>query len=218
VRYRLALKAASSRGQIGSNFDRADLLAAVLRRICGLDQLPAFPARAEVRSALLIAALKTTGSQLVLNAAPPKKTFKFDSLSRSLYLSLAGLKSGQVVQADAALGCRAFQIRSLAELPNAVLAAAVRLHGALSLPRPIIATKPYAGRVAIAQVYDEAAAQGLSLGSLEAFKMRLAEAAREGLLDLERYDIAGPLDAALRERSRLRLGRDERHFIVNQWN
>ena len=45
----------------------------------------------------------------------------------------------------------------------------------------------------------------------------MAEAAREGLLDLERYDITGPFDAGLKERSRLRLGRDERHFIVNQW-
>src|SRR5208337_488090 len=78
-------------------------------------------------------------------------------------------------------------------------------------------TKPYAGRVAIAQVYDAGLAEGLTLGSLDEFKANLAEAAREGLLDLERYDITGPLDAGLKERSRLRLGRDERHFIVNQW-
>jgi hypothetical protein len=78
-------------------------------------------------------------------------------------------------------------------------------------------TKPYRGRVAIAQVYDEGIAKGLSLGSLDDFKTRLVEAARESLIDLERYDIAGPLDTALRERSRTRLGRDERHFIVNQW-
>ncbi|MBI4724002.1 MAG: hypothetical protein HY765_03100, partial [Rhodomicrobium sp.] len=78
-------------------------------------------------------------------------------------------------------------------------------------------TKPYAGRVAIAQVYDAGLAEGLDLGTLESFKENLAKAAREGLLDLERYDITGPLDAGLKERSRLRLGRDERHFIVNQW-
>ena len=59
--------------------------------------------------------------------------------------------------------------------------------------------------------------RGSVLGSLDEFKDHLAEAAREGLLDLERYDITGPFDAGLKERSRLRLGRDERHFIVNQW-
>jgi hypothetical protein len=78
-------------------------------------------------------------------------------------------------------------------------------------------TKPYAGRVAIAQVYDAGLAQGLDLGTLEDFKFHVAEAAREGLIDLERYDIVGPFDASLKERSRLRFGRDERHFIVNQW-
>ncbi len=76
---------------------------------------------------------------------------------------------------------------------------------------------PIPGRVAIAQVYDAGLAAGLQLGTLDEFKLHLAEAAREGLLDLERYDITGPLDAGLGERSRLRLGRDERHFIVNQW-
>jgi hypothetical protein len=78
-------------------------------------------------------------------------------------------------------------------------------------------TRPYKGRVAIAQVYDAGMAQGLALGSIEDFKARLAEAARESLLDLERYDIAGPIDPALKERSRTRFGRDERHFIVNEW-
>jgi hypothetical protein len=57
----------------------------------------------------------------------------------------------------------------------------------------------------------------LDLGTLEDFKFHVAEAAREGLIDLERYDIVGPFDASLKERSRLRFGRDERHFIVNQW-
>ncbi len=78
-------------------------------------------------------------------------------------------------------------------------------------------TRPYAGRVAIAQVYDAGVAQGLAFGALDEFKTRVAEACRAGHLDLERYDIAGPLDASLRERSRTPFGRDERHFIVNQW-
>ncbi|MDZ4791554.1 MAG: hypothetical protein SGJ17_10195 [Hyphomicrobiales bacterium] len=78
-------------------------------------------------------------------------------------------------------------------------------------------TKPYAGRVAIAQVYDAGVAQDLAFGALDEFKKRVADACRAGYLDLERYDIAGPLDASLRERSRTPFGRDERHFIVNQW-
>jgi len=78
-------------------------------------------------------------------------------------------------------------------------------------------THPYAGRVAIAQVYDAGLQRGLDFGTLEAFKTRVAEAGRAGLLDLERYDIAGPMDAALRDRSRTVFGRDVRHFIVNEW-
>lgn len=78
-------------------------------------------------------------------------------------------------------------------------------------------THPFAGRVAIAQVYDAGVQRGLDFGPLEAFKSRIAEAGRAGLLDLERYDIAGPMDAALRDRSRTAFGRDVRHFIVNEW-
>jgi hypothetical protein len=76
---------------------------------------------------------------------------------------------------------------------------------------------PFAGRVAIAQVYDAGVQRGLDFGTLESFKQRIAESCRAGLLDLERYDIAGPMDAALRERSRTPFGRDVRHFIVNEW-
>jgi hypothetical protein len=78
-------------------------------------------------------------------------------------------------------------------------------------------THPFAGRVAIAQVYDAGEERGLAFGTLDAFKQRVAEAGRAGLLDLERYDIAGPMDAALRDRSRTAFGRDVRHFIVNEW-
>ncbi len=78
-------------------------------------------------------------------------------------------------------------------------------------------THPFAGRVAIAQVYDAGVQRGLDFSTLEAFKQRIAEAGRAGLLDLERYDIAGPMDAALRDRSRTAFGRDVRHFIVNEW-
>jgi hypothetical protein len=78
-------------------------------------------------------------------------------------------------------------------------------------------THPFAGRVAIAQVYDAGLERGLDFGPLDAFKARIAEAGRAGLIDLERYDIAGPMDASLRDRSRTVFGRDVRHFIVNEW-
>jgi hypothetical protein len=78
-------------------------------------------------------------------------------------------------------------------------------------------TDPFAGRVAIAQVYDAGIMRGLNFSSLDEFKARIAEAGRAGLLDLERYDVAGPMDTSLRDRSRIAFGRDERHFIVNEW-
>lgn len=78
-------------------------------------------------------------------------------------------------------------------------------------------TAPFAGRVAIAQVYDAGISRGLDFGTLEEFKSKVADACRAGLLDLERYDIAGPMDSDLRDRSRTAFGRDERHFIVNEW-
>ncbi len=89
--------------------------------------------------------------------------------------------------------------------------------GAVRCIAKAMETQPYAGRVAIAQVYDAGVSQGLAFGALDEFKKRVADACRAGHLDLERYDIAGPLDASLRERSRTPFGRDERHFIVNQW-
>jgi len=71
--------------------------------------------------------------------------------------------------------------------------------------------------VASAQVYDAGTMRGLNFGPLDEFKARIAESCRAGLLDLERYDIAGPMDSSLRDRSRTVFGRDERHFIVNEW-
>jgi hypothetical protein len=53
------------------------------------------------------------------------------------------------------------------------------------------------------------------LGTLEEFKGRLAEAAREGLLELERCDVAGALPKESLSASALRLGRDARHLIVS---
>ena len=77
-------------------------------------------------------------------------------------------------------------------------------------------TKPLTGKVAIAEVYSIAARKGLDVGTLKYFKDRLAEAAREGLLELERCDVADALPKDMLHESRLRLGRDERHLIVSE--
>ncbi len=75
-------------------------------------------------------------------------------------------------------------------------------------------TKPFTNRLAIAEAYDRGEDFGLALGSLDEFKQKLAAAAREGLLELERCEVAGTMAKPLFLRSRLGLGRDERHFIV----
>ena len=216
--------------------NQRDLAGAALRLVYGLDNLPPAPPRAQARCELLRRIVTSFGEPLVASVGQPGKAFSFDPLSRSLYLAFAGLESGTVLQADAALLSSAFggPASNIAELGTTIIRAALHAKKAESVNREEVfnldgfaesvrklagklETKPYAGRVAIAQVYDAGLAQGLKLGTLEEFKSHLAEAAREGLLDLERYDIAGPFDAGLKERSRLRFGRDERHFIVNQW-
>ncbi len=212
-----------------------DLAAAALRQLYGLDNLPLLPSRAEVRCELLRRILASFKKPFVVSVQPAG-AFSFDPMSRSLYLAFAGLDAGTVLQADAALLSSAFggPGATIADLSTTIIRAALQtqvekaerrgevfdLDGFAESVRKLamrLETKPYAGRVAIAQVYDAALAQGVDLGTLDEFKTHLAEAAREGLLDLERYDIAGPFDASLKERSRLRFGRDERHFIVNQW-
>jgi hypothetical protein len=216
---------------------KRDLAALALRQIYTLDNLPLFPSRREVRCALLSRVVAAAfGGTLEAMAVQPVKPFKLDPVSRRLYVNFAGLDAGTVAQADAALLSTAFgaPAANANDLSAAIIRSAVRpveapleeseeefdldrFAQAIRKLASKLETKPYSGRVAIAQVYDAGLALGLSLGSLDDFKQNLAEAAREGLLDLERYDITGPLDASLKERSRLRLGRDERHFIVNQW-
>lgn len=77
-------------------------------------------------------------------------------------------------------------------------------------------TKPLIGKRAIGDAYDAGVEKGLAFGTLDEFKARLAGCAREGLVDLERCDVAGALPKPLLTRSRLRLGRDERHLIVSE--
>jgi hypothetical protein len=213
-----------------------DLAGAALRQLYGLANLPPSPSRAQARCELLRRIVASFGEGFVAAVGQPGKAFSFDPMSRSIYFAFAGLSSGTVLQADAVLLSSAFggPASTVGDLSTTIIRAALQANAAESAKREEVfnldgfaesvrklagnlETKPYAGRVAIAQVYDAGLAQGLDLGTLDEFKFHLADAAREGLLDLERYDIAGPFDASLKERSRLRFGRDERHFIVNQW-
>jgi hypothetical protein len=219
-----------------SGKQRRDLAALALRQLYGLDEIAPWPNAQQARCALLSRIVASFGGSFEGCARQPLKAFKFDEMSRRIYLAFAGVQRGTVLQADAALlskglGGPADTVQALtatiiraairARTPESVEIAATfdleSFAGAVRKLASRMETKPYAGRVAIAQVYDAGLAEGVDLGSLDEFKANLAEAAREGLLDLERYDITGPLDAGLKERSRLRLGRDERHFIVNQW-
>ncbi len=213
---------------------RRDLAALALRQLFALEEAPSWPNAQQVRCALLSRIVASLGGAFEDCARQPLKPFKFDEMSRRIYLAFAGVQRGTVLQADAALlskglGGPADTVQALTATIIRAAIAARKSDGAensndlerfAASVRKLAArmeTKPYAGRVAIAEVYDAGLTEGLRLGSLDEFKANLAEAAREGLLDLERYDITGPLDAGLKERSRLRLGRDERHFIVNQW-
>ncbi len=213
-----------------------DLRGLSLRQLFALEELAPWPTAQQARCALLSRIVASHGGAFGEAAKRPLKAFKFDEMSRRIYLAFAGVQRGTVLQADASLLSKG--LGGPADTVQALTATIIR--AAISARAPAAAdtgqafdlesfaksvrklasrleTKPYAGRVAIAQVYDTGLAQGLALGSLDEFKDHVAEAAREGLLDLERYDITGPFDAGLKERSRLRLGRDERHFIVNQW-
>lgn len=219
-----------------ANETHRDLAGGALRQLYGLANLPLSPSRAQARCELLRRIVGSFGEGLVGGIGQPGKAFSFDPMSRSIYLAFAGLSSGAVLQADAALLSSAFggPASTVGDLSTTIIRAALHtnvtdpatsgeafdLDGFAKSVRKLagnLETKPYAGRVAIAQVYDAGLVQGLDLGTLDEFKFHVAEAAREGLIDLERYDIAGPFDASLKERSRLRFGRDERHFIVNQW-
>jgi hypothetical protein len=219
-----------------SSKQRRDLAALALRQLYGLEETAPWPNAQRARCALLARIVASFGGAFESCARQPLKTFKFDEMSRRIYLAFAGVERGTVLQADAALLSKGLggPADTVHALTVTIIQAAIRawpadsaetagtcgLEGFASSVRQLagrMETKPYAGRVAIAQVYDAGLAEGLDLGSLEEFKANLAGAAKEGLLDLERYDINGPLDAGLKERSRLRLGRDERHFIVNQW-
>lgn len=223
---------------------RENLECAALARLYGLSGLGAMPTRPQVRFALLRAmiASRLPECEPAFTEISMHNTSR-DALGRAVMLGAAGLKRGALRDAEGVLVRKALGLRP--EASGGVAEALIRSGIAKAAPRPApvlvktdrrsdgeglaefaatvrdlaktLRTDPFAGRVAIAQVYDAGTMRGLDFGALDAFKASIAEAGRAGLLDLERYDIAGPMDTALRDRSRIAFGRDERHFIVNEW-
>jgi hypothetical protein len=220
-----------------------NLECAALGRLYGVTAPGAMPARAQIRFALLRALIlaRLPECEPALTEITMQNTSR-DVIGRALLLGAAGLKRGTMREAEAALLHRALGLDAdvKGELAEALIRASLgknaqrlpaRIRVEAAAPKPdlgefaasvralakTLQTAPFTGRVAIAQVYDAGIMRGLDFGTLDEFKAKVAGACRGGLLDLERYDIAGPMDSALRDRSRTVLGRDERHFIVNEW-
>ena len=220
-----------------------NLECAALARLYGMTELGETPSRSQVRFELLRAVIiaRLPECEPAFTETMMQNTSR-DAMGRTLLLGAAGLQRGTIRDAEAVLLRRALGMR--AEASGGVAEALIRSaigktaqRAASPVKKEIrvekadladfaatvrslaktLRTDPFAGRVAIAQVYDAGTMRGLNFGTLDEFKSRIAEACRAGLLDLERYDIAGPMDSALRDRSRTVFGRDERHFIVNEW-
>jgi hypothetical protein len=224
---------------------KENLESLTLGRAYGFIAAGATPNRSRVRTLLLRVLLTARFPECATSLEEARvEDYKPDALAQALLLGLAGLKQGSVPEAERILALRAVGVgpEETVELPEAIVRAALSMSGLngaaviqreADIPRarptlPVFAdsvrglaqtmeTLPFSGRVAIAEVYDAGLVRGIAFGSLEEFKARVAEACRAGLIDLERYDIAGALDPTVRDRSRTPLGRDERHFIVNEW-
>ncbi len=222
---------------------RENMESAALARLYDLQDAGDMPTRPSVRLALLRALL--TARLPECGPAFTEITMhnsSRDAIGRAVMLGAAGLDRGAMRDAETALLHKALRLPPDAkgELGEALVRASLgkntpRLPARIRVEAKAVRedldafaatardlartlqTEPFTGRVAIAQVYDAGIMRGLDFGSLEEFKSKVAGACRAGLLDLERYDIAGPMDNALRERSRTVFGRDERHFIVNEW-
>jgi hypothetical protein len=240
----LALGLDSKNETVRTYMARKDNLETIaLGRLYGVSEPGARPTRNQVRFALLRALItaRMPECEPAFMETPMQNTSR-DVIGRAVLLGAAGLQQGTVRDAETALLRKALNLHSDSreELVEALIRASLGKN-APRLPERIrievvsakqdltdfadtvralakpLKTAPFAGRVAIAQVYDAGMTRGLNFGSLDEFKSKVASACRAGLLDLERYDIAGPMDEALCERSRTAFGRDERHFIVNEW-
>jgi hypothetical protein len=240
----LSLGYDASNADVRQFFSRRDNMeCAALARLYGVGETAAIPSRNDLRAALLCTFVAVRPHCETAFTEVSMRNTSQDIADRSMLLAAAGLSRGTQRESESALLRRALGLRvdgTSAAIPETLVRNAIaktlprtQNPGAYDVPAnknalqafatavrdlaKTLRTDPFAGRVAIAQVYDAGATRRLDFGSLDEFKARIAEAGRAGMLDLERYDIAGPMDNALRERSRTAFGRDERHFIVNEW-
>ncbi|MEJ2226752.1 MAG: hypothetical protein P8Y67_00690 [Alphaproteobacteria bacterium] len=190
---------------------KGNLECAALARLYGISEAGEMPSRADVHAALL--------REFVTSRLPECESAFMEISMRDALIRNGIAKSTPCNPPPVVISLRDRERESELQIPRG-RAENPELEAFATLVRDLartLRTDPFAGRVAIAQVYDAGTAHDYDFGTLDAFKSKVAEAGRAGLLDLERYDIAGPMDDALRDRSRTTFGRDERHFIVNEW-
>src|SRR5262249_20839220 len=82
---------------------RRDLAALALRQLYGLDEIAPWPSAQQARCALLSRIVATFGEKFEGCARRPLQAFKFDEMSRRIYLAFPGGERGTVLQAGAAL-------------------------------------------------------------------------------------------------------------------
>lgn len=78
-------------------------------------------------------------------------------------------------------------------------------------------TPPFSGKVAIAQVYDAYGRDYPDAGSLDSFKQRLVDAAKNQIIKLSTLDIPHYMEEDLRNRSQTPLGAQLVYLIVTDW-
>jgi hypothetical protein len=183
---------------------------------------------AEVRSELLWRVFRSRLSDVIGNG-PFLVEPNLDRHSRAVLLGLVSLKSGSVQQATAVLAARCVGLEKAdaGELRMGLVRQALRLR-----PEPIprrsfaqnvldvageLATPPFDGRVAIAQIYDAYGRRHADAGSLTEFKRRLVEAARSREISLQRVDMPELMARDLRERSQTQWDGDVVHLVVVEW-
>ena len=174
-----ALAVMALNGPAGGAKRGRDLRALALRQLFGLDELSPWPTGQQARCAILSRIVASYGGAFGDAAKRPLKAFKFDEMSRRMYLALAGVQRGTVLQADASLLSRDSAVRRIPCRRSPQPSSARRWRPGFRRPRQSstpsilraspapcassrrLETKPYAGKVAIAQVYDAGLAQGL---------------------------------------------------------
>lgn len=219
-----------------------NVYAAALAVLFSLADPASFPPLARMRGALIWRIAAARFPDLMPPTSPSAGGGPEDAVTRALYLSFAGLKSGGVDAATPALLRRALSApfaRSASAIRRALVRAALQqswtpgpslqpgsgtedfAQDVFSIAKHVQTPKRAGGyfggsQVAIAQLYDEYAAQKKNGLSLDQFKAQLWHAVRNGArFHLTRLDIPELMEDELRQRSATRtLTGDVVHFVV----